>query len=168
MEFDLLYSNVTDFLANSEKHSLTFIITFNVLSYTGFYSYMENILKLRKQYNRDRQLVWFDVPQLTDPDFMNPKLLPEMVKELEKTVEFMKYNPETRWNEFKGFSDFEISKVQRLIDWIKSDTAFDKEKSMKNFWLFWAEHDKRRGTNFLNTFPELENFYENCRQINGY
>ncbi len=168
MDFDLLYSNVTDFLANSEKHSLTFIITFNVLSYTGFYSYMENILKLRKQYNRDRQLVWFDVPQLTDPDFMNPKLLPEMVKELEKTVEFMKYNPETRWNEFKGFSDFEISKVQRLIDWIKSDTAFDKEKSMKNFWLFWAEHDKRRGTNFLNTFPELENFYENCRQINGY
>lgn len=167
MDFNLLYSNVTDFLANSEKHSLTFIITFNVLSYTGFYSYIENILKLRKQYNRGRQLIWFDVPQLTDPDFMNPKLLPDMVKELERTIEFMKYNPETRWNEFKGFSDFEISKVQRLIDWIKSDTGFDKEKGMKNFWLFWTEHDRRRGTNFLNTFPELENFYENCRQING-
>lgn len=167
MDFNLLYSNVTDFLANSEKHSLTFIITFNVLSYSGFYSYIENILKLRKQYNRGRQLIWFDVPQLTDPDFLNPKLLPEMVSELERTIEFMKYNPETRWNEFKGFSDFEISKVQRLIDWIKSDTGFDKEKGMKNFWLFWTEHDRRRGTNFLNTFPQLENFYESCRQING-
>ncbi len=167
MDFDLLYNNVTDFLANSEKHSLTFIITFNALRYTGFYNYIENILKLRKKYNRGRQLVWFDVPQLTDPDFLNPKLLPEMISELERTIDFMKYNPETRWNEFKGFSDFEISKVQRLIDWIRSDTGFDKTKAMKNFYLFWSEHDIRRGTSFLNTFPELENFYKQCRQING-
>jgi hypothetical protein len=167
MDFDILYRNVTDFLANSDKHSLTFIITFNVLSYTGFYNYIENILKLRKKYNKGRQLVWFDVPQLTDPDFMNPKLLPSMISELEKTIEFMKYNPETKWNEFKGFSDFEISKVQRLIDWIKSETGFDRNKAMKNFYLFWTEHDNRRGTNFLNTFPELTGFYNECKTING-
>jgi len=167
MDFDLLYKNVTDFLANSSKHSLTFIITFNVLSYTGFYNYVENILKLRKQYNNGRQMIWFDVPQLTDPDFMNPKLLPEMVTELERTIEFMKYNPETKWNEFKGFSDFEISKVQRLVDWIKSDTGFDKQKAMKNFNLFWTEHDKRKGTDFLNTFPELEFFWNQCKDLNG-
>lgn len=167
MDFNLLHENITDYLANSQKHSLTFIITFNVLSYTGFYSYIENILNLRKQYNQGRQLVWFDVPQLTDPDFMNPKLLPDMVRELERTVDFMKYNPETKWNEFKGFSDFEISKVQRLIDWIKSDTKFDRHKAMKNFYLFWSEHDRRRSTNFLNTFPELEQFYNECKQLNG-
>ncbi len=167
MDFNILYRNISDFLSNSDKHSLTFIITFNVLSYTGFYDYMENILKLRKQFNRGRQLIWFDVPQLTDPDFMNPKLLPNMVKELERTIEFMKYNPETRWNEFKGFSDFEISKVQRLIDWINADTGFDRNKAMKNFHLFWSEHDRRRGTSFLNTFPELEYFYNECKQLNG-
>ena len=167
MDFDLLYKNITDFLANSEKHSLTFIITFNALSYSGFYSYIENILKLRKKYNQGRQLVWFDVPQLTDPDFMNPKLLPEMVSELERTIDFMKYNPETKWNEFKGFSDFEISKVQRLVDWIKSNTDFDRNKGMKNFYLFWSEHDKRRGTDFLNTFPELEYFWNQCKDANG-
>jgi hypothetical protein len=149
-------------LQNSDKHSLTFIITFTALSYTGFYSYIENILKLRKQYNKGRQLVWFDVPQLLDPDFLNPKLLPEMVSELERTIEFMKYNPETRWNEFKGFSDFEISKVQRLIDWIKSDTGFNRELAMENFYLFFSQHDARRDTNFLNTFPELENFWKEC------
>jgi hypothetical protein len=26
------------------------------------------------------------------------------------------------------------------------------------------EHDKRRGTNFLKTFPELEEFYRECEQ----
>ena len=165
MDFDLLYKNVCDYLENGDKHSLTFIITFNVLSYTGFYNYIENILKLRKRFNKGRQLIWFDVPQLLDPEFLNPKLLPHLVTELEKTIEFMKYNPETRWNEFKGFSDFEISKVQRLVDWIKSDTAFDKELAMKNFYLFFSQHDKRRGTDFLNTFPDLENFWKECKSL---
>lgn len=164
MDFNLLYNNVCDYLQNSDKHSLTFIITFNALSYTGFYNYIENILKLRKTYNKGRQLVWFDVPQLLDPDFLNPKLLPELVSELERTIEFMKYNPETRWNEFKGFSDFEISKVQRLIDWVKSDTGFNRELAMENFYLFFSQHDQRRGTNFLNTFPELENFWNKCEE----
>ena len=47
MDFDMLYTNVTDYLQNGDKHSLTFIITFNALSYTRFYEYIENILKLR-------------------------------------------------------------------------------------------------------------------------
>jgi len=165
MDFNLLYNNVCDYLQNSEKHSLTFIITFNVLSYTGFYNYIENILKLRKQFNKGRQLIWFDVPQLMDPDFLNPKLMPELVSELERTIDFMKYNPETRWNEFKGFSDFEISKVQRLVDWIKSNTGFNTETAKENFYLFFSQHDERRGTNFLNTFPELTNFWKQCEAI---
>jgi hypothetical protein len=165
MNFELLYNNVCDYLQNSDKHSLTFIITFNVLSYTGFYLYMENILKLRKQFNKGRQLVWFDVPQLLDPDFLNPKLLPGLITELERTVEFMKYNPETKWNEFKGFSDFEISKVERLINWIKSNTGFNQELAMQNFYLFFSQHDERRGTDFLNTFPELETFWNECKNV---
>jgi hypothetical protein len=162
MDFNLLYKNITDYLQNGDKHSLTFIITFNALSYTRFYEYLENILKLRKQFNKGRQLVWFDVPQLIDPDFLNPKLLPELVSELERTIEFMKYNPETKWNEFKGFSDFEISKVQRLIDWIKSDTGFNSDLAKENFYLFFSQQDKRQGTDFLNTFPELETFWKEC------
>jgi organic radical activating enzyme len=165
MDFNLLYKNVCDYLQNSSKHSLTFIITFNVLSYTGFYNYIENILKLRKQYNNGRQLIWFDVPQLMDPDFLNPKLIPELISELERTIAFMKNNPETRWNEFKGFSDFEISKVQRLIDWIKSDTGFNVELAKENFYLFFSQHDTRRSTNFINTFPELINFWKQCEAI---
>lgn len=168
MNFDLLYKNICDYLENSDKHSLTFIITFNALSYTGFYNYIENILKLRKKFNKGRQLVWFDVPQLLDPQFLNPKLLPHLITELEKTVDFMKYNPETRWNDFKGFSDFEISKVQRLIDWIKSDTSFDRQSAMKNFYLFFNQHDERRGTDFLNTFPELKDFWNECKKLYEY
>ena len=165
LDFDTLYKNVTQYLTSCEMHSLTFIITFNVLSYPKFKTYIENILRLRKEYNTDRQLIWFDIPQLTYPEWLNPKMLPSMVSELEDTLEFMKANKETLDIRFKGFKDFEIHKVQRLIDWIKTPPEFDKELHMKNFYLFITEHDKRRGTDFFNTFPELVDFFEECKEV---
>lgn len=166
MNFDKLLTNVKDFLTNGNKHSVTFIITFNALSYTGIAEYLKNILKLRRRYSKRRQLVWFDIPQLQDPDYLNPKLIPELVVELEAAIRFMKMNKEGRWNQFMGFSDFEVSKVQRLIDWINSDTGFDRAKAMNNFYLFFSQHDQRRGTDFLTTFPELTQFWIECDKHN--
>jgi len=164
LDFCTLYTNVTEYLQVSQKHSLTFIITFNALSYTGFVKYIKNIHKLRKEYNTDRQLIWFDIPMLNDPMWLNPKLLPELVTELEEAIAYMNTNKEGMFNRFKGFKDFEISKVQRLIDWINSDTGFNRTKAMKDFYMFFSQHDNRRGTNFLNTFPELETFWNDCGQ----
>jgi diketogulonate reductase-like aldo/keto reductase len=125
LNFETLYNNVTDYLANGKKHSLTFIVTFNALSYTGWLELIHNILKLRKKFNTDRQLIWFDVPQLSSPEWLNPKMLSNMVNVLEHSVRYMKANIETEATRFKGFKDFEISKVQRLIDWIKTKPEFD-------------------------------------------
>ena len=167
MDFDLLYQNITDFLANGDKHSLTFIITFNVLSYSGFVEYIKNIHKLRNQFSKGRQLIWFDIPQLQDPDFLNSKLLPEMIIELETAKTYMLENTEGLFNHHKGFKDFEVSKVQRLIDWIKQESNFDKNKAMKNFYMFFTEQDRRRNTNFVNTFPELTDFWNTCKDTHG-
>jgi len=163
LDFERLNKNIRMYLKHSQKHSLTFIITFNALSYTGIHSYMEYILSLRNKYNKDRQLVWFDIPQLQDPDYLNPKLIPELVSELERTMKFMILHKEGITNRHKGFKDFEISKVQRLIDWVNSDTGFDQKKGMVNFYKFFTEHDRRRGTDFLKVFPELENFWNRCK-----
>jgi sulfatase maturation enzyme AslB (radical SAM superfamily) len=163
MDFDILYNNVTDFLRNSRKHSLTFIVTFNALSYTGWVNYVKQIHRLRQDFCKDRQLIWFDVPMLTTPEWLNPKIIPELVEELEKSVKYMTDNKETSFNRFHGFKDFEISKVQRLIDWVKGPSDFDKELAMKNFYLYFTEQDRRRDTNFLEVFPELENFWNECK-----
>jgi sulfatase maturation enzyme AslB (radical SAM superfamily) len=166
LAFDTLYANVTEYLRDSRKHSLTFIITYNVLSYPGFFNYIENILKLRQTYNTDRQLIWFDVPQLSSPEWMDPRLAPEMVTELERALTFMRANKETWTTRFKGFKDFEIDKLQRLIDWIRG-SGFDNEIALKNFYLYFAEHDRRRGTEFLSVFPELNRLWEKSKQLNG-
>jgi hypothetical protein len=35
----------------------------------------------------------------------------------------------------------------------------------RDFFIFFDEHDRRRGTNFVKTFPELEEFYNFCKNI---
>jgi hypothetical protein len=168
MDFEVLNKNIREFLVKgNDKHSLTFICTFNLLSYSGWMEYIQNILKLRQEFNTTRQLIWFDVPQLHYPEWLNPKLLPEMVSVLEESIEFMKANKETMETAFKGFKDYEISKVQRLIDWVKSPTEFDTDAAMKNFYLFIEEGDKRNQTNFLETFPELNTFWTQCKAKHG-
>lgn len=159
MNFDQLLKNVKQFLKEGDRHSLSFINTFNVLSYTGFPEYIKNIFQLREEFNTTRQLIWFDVPQLHYPEWLNPKLTPERTSILEETVEFMEKHRESSDNLFKGFRDHEISKVKRLIDWIKSPVEFDVATAKQNFKLFINESDHRNQTNFLQTFPELNTFY---------
>lgn len=160
LDFSVFYKNIIQYLEECDRHSLTFIITFNTLSYSGIFNYIQQIHRLRKQYSKQRQMIWFDIPQLTYPDYMNSKLMPEQIGSLEQCVDYMENNKDGDSNEFQGFSDFEISKVTRLINWIKSDTGFDKNKAEKNFKAFFRQHDKRRNTNFVNVFPELKGYYE--------
>jgi hypothetical protein len=41
----------------------------------------------------------------------------------------------------------------------------DTLRNRKDFVSFVDEHDKRRGTNFLATFPEMEEFYRMCKEL---
>jgi len=36
-----------------------------------------------------------------------------------------------------------------------------------DFYLFFSEHDRRRGTNFLKTFPTMAEFWDTCRKAAG-
>ena len=35
-----------------------------------------------------------------------------------------------------------------------------------DFYNWFNEYDRRRGVNFLETFPEMENFYNHCKELN--
>jgi hypothetical protein len=38
------------------------------------------------------------------------------------------------------------------------------KEGRRDFFNWFNEYDRRRGTNLLETFPELENFYFECGQ----
>ena len=51
-----------------------------------------------------------------------------------------------------------------MVDYMNSDV--DKLTILrKDFVAFVDEYDKRRGTNFHRTFPELTNFYNQCKDL---
>ena len=169
LDFDVLYKNITQYLRESKKHSLTFIITANLLSLPNWLTYIKNIHKLRQEFNTDRQLIWFDTPMLHDPKWMSMKLAsPELLQSLQDSIDYMQQNPETALNRFKGFKDFEVDKVRRLHKWASEPLNTDEEaKAKKNFNLFFNQHDQRRNTNIRKTFPELTTFIDNCEALNA-
>jgi hypothetical protein len=70
---------------------------------------------------------------------------------------------ETRLD-FSLFKDFEIQKMQRnLAYWRKHAKQDNMQK--KNFYAFFAEHDRRRGTSFEQTFPEMQEFWQECKSL---
>jgi hypothetical protein len=47
-------------------------------------------------------------------------------------------------------------------------TQYTNEKLLegkRDFFNWFTEYDRRRGTDFVATFPELENFYYDCRIV---
>ena len=168
LDFEELHKNITQYLGESSKHSLTFIITANLLSLPGWLDYIKNILKLRQTYNTDRQLIWFDTPMLHDPKWMSMKLAtPAMLQPLLDSIEYMEANKETANNRFKGFKDFEVDKVRRLYEWANEPLNTDEAlRAKRNFDLFFKQHDLRRNTDIRQTFPELKDFIEECRLSN--
>ena len=66
-----------------------------------------------------------------------------------------------------GYSDIEVQKLRRLYDWHLSRDFDDEQiiEDRRNFYRFFSEHDKRRGTDFCKVFPEFEEFYNDCKEL---
>jgi hypothetical protein len=64
---------------------------------------------------------------------------------------------------FEGFKPYEILKLKRDLA-IMRETLTEESQSInkRNFYLFINEMDRRRQTNFLQTFPELREYWKSC------
>ena len=106
--------------------------------------------------------------EISDPDARNHIYgmpYPEWKeKYLKPQLDFMLNNLEdmhVRGKENMGFFKWEADKFQRLYDIIDQEQQdeWTVTNNRKDFITFVNEHDKRRGTDFLKTFPEMEKEY---------
>jgi hypothetical protein len=65
------------------------------------------------------------------------------------------------------FSILEYEKFRRVVDYMSSTNySLDKiTEGRRDFFNWFTEYDRRRGTDFCKTFPELVKFYEDCNGI---
>jgi len=180
LNFYTLQKNVLDYLNKTNNTTLTFINTFNIFSVLKTKEFLEYILELRSQFSRDkqgikyipihdpnhkhpdyeihpRQRIWFDVPLLRYPSWQSIELLPSgFEKYIEDAIMFMEKHVDT--SNFVGFYDFEIDKLKRNLNILKSSIASPSYNTLverKNFVEFFKQYDERRGTDLKKTFPEL-------------
>ena len=168
LDFTLLWNRVNQFLAEvPERSSITFIVTMNNLSVTSFRELMVAILGLRQIYSNHYQRVWFDTPVLHNPSWQSMQILPESyAQELERVYIWMMSQVETEETRFKGFKDYEINRLDRDIAWMRNGSDSDPNYLQQNkadFYRFFNEHDLRRNTNFLQTFPEMGEWWAECK-----
>jgi len=163
LDFNRLTDNVETYLRDIPyRNSLTFIITMNNLSVTGFLPLMKWILDLRRQHSRTYQRVWFDTPVLRQPAWQSLQTLSESyAAKLEQARDFMVANLETESDPFHGFKDYEVQRLERDIAWMRS-TINVSTQDLGDFYRFFSEHDRRRGTNFEKTFPEMLAWWKQC------
>jgi hypothetical protein len=167
LNFERLWNNVNRFLNEvPNRSSLTFIITMNNLNVTSVGDLITNIHGLREIYSKTYQRVWFDTPILRKPEWQNIQLLSESyVDQLEMVWSFMLKKLETVDRPYKGFKDYELQRLQRVIDYMREGSKLDADfvnKQKANFFKFFKEHDNRRKTNFVTTFPDMREFYLEC------
>ena len=168
MDFNRVLARVEFFLRHiPNRNSLTFIITMNNLSVLGIKQQLEIVLALRRYHSSTYQRVWFDTPLLRTPTWQSLQILPPVYADrLEDVANWMEANLETADSPFQGFKDYEVQRMRRDIDWMREGSKLDPEYvtlQRADFYRFFNEHDKRRGTGFLNTFPEMKEFWDECR-----
>jgi len=168
LNFSRMAYNVDKFLTEIPyRNSLTFIITMNNLGVLGLQQQLEWILALRRKHSTTYQRVWFDTPLLRQPAWQSLQILPPVyVTMLERVADWMELNLEQPEDPFHGFKDYEVQRMRRDIAWMREGAALDPDYvrlQRADFYRFFNEHDKRRKTNFLETFPQMREFWDECK-----
>jgi len=169
--FDRFWKNCHKFLRECPIPSLTFMITYNALSVPKFDEFIKGVHELKNSYQNEYRLYpphscVIDISYLRYPSHQSIKVLYKkfipLIKKQIKLIESLRYNSDGH----EIFTEMEVGKLKRIYDWMNSPI---NKKSLKvdryNFYKYFQEHDKRRGTNFISTFPELKDFYIYCGKV---
>ena len=162
--------NLDTYLTKTNR-PITFMITFNILSVPSFTTLLNKILEWRVRYNGTEQNKWqrirFDTPYLKEPLQYDMLILPkdEFMPYMKQHLAFIKDNLDDK--DRTRFSELEYEKFRRVVDYMDSTnyTAEKLKEGRRDFFNWFTEYDRRRGTDFTKTFPELENFYYDCRTV---
>ena len=172
LDVDLWEKNLDLFIKKTGS-PVTFMCTFNILSVTSYISFLEKVLEWRNKYkdvydNTGARKIIFDIPYLKEPLQYDMLILPkeEYLPYFDKILNFVKDNLDE--SDSTKFSDLEYERFRRVRDYFATKTYSDEKllEGRKDFYNWFTEYDRRRDVNFLETFPEMSAFFEQCKQLN--
>jgi len=173
LDYNKWMDNCHRVLREIPRAKLTVMSTYNALSVISYKDFLKDMLELRVEYSNEieRHPISVDIPYLRWPEHQAMNILTEdFLSLVEDQVTFMYKNTQvTQWPPLcgNGYYDYEINRMERVYKVFKHHLLSNQDvtKQRKDFVLFVDEHDRRRGTNFLKTFPEMEEFYNLCKSL---
>ena len=139
--------------------------TFNALSVFTYSDLIDRVFEM-KRIHQNNERYWVSAIQLDTsylrwPSHLSVKILDDGHKELilESAKKALYYGIKEFTHDNYGFSNVEIQKIKRIYDYAIGDSLFNVDKNKKDFIKFVDELDVRRGTDFVETFPQLKEYY---------
>ena len=169
LDINLWETNMKEYLG-STGFPLSIMCTFNILSVTSFTLFLEKMLEWRKEfYDPNRRKIRFDTPYLKEPLQYDMNILPKenFLPYFDKILQFIDANRDD--NDMTKFSDLEYERFRRVRNYFATSNYTEERiiEGRKDFFNWFNAYDFRRNVNFLKTFPEMTDFYNLCKDLNG-
>lgn len=170
LDLRVFEENLLYYLKNTQQN-VTLMITFNIFSVMNFSQLLKKILEWRAQfaenlYSEHVHRIRFDISYLKEPLQYDINLLPKnlFMSYMDEHLAFIKNNMDNRKKD--SFSHMEFQRFLRIYEYM-ANTFYSEEKlteGRKDFYNFFTEFDKRRSCRLLQTFPELTDFLQLCKE----
>jgi organic radical activating enzyme len=167
LDYNKWISNIRRVLDEVPNCTFTIMSTYNIMSVFSYKTFIRDILKIKREYgnhNNPHSPIILDVPYLRHPEHQSIFILPEkFIPLIYDQVTMLYQNLQNKdWFETsnKGFFQWEADKFKRVYELVmnqKDPTSVSRNQM--DFVRFVDEHDIRRDTNFLETFPEMVDTY---------
>lgn len=159
LQYQQWLANVRMLAESGAVKALHVMCTINSLCLDSLPKFLDQIVELKKQYGRD--FPNFTLNILRFPSFQSPLVLPD---ELRTQYKNRLYGWMLHHRDTEVLHQHERNHVQRLIDYLDvvktpHADAFEMPKLQNDFKQFYQQYDQRRGKNFAEAFPSLENWY---------
>jgi organic radical activating enzyme len=159
LDYDLWMHNVQELLEHNSIKALHVMCTINALCLDSLPHFLTQLMRLKQVYGKER--VSFTLNILRFPSFQSPLVLPDDLRTQfkHKLTEWLGVNITNPL-----LHEHEINHTQRLIDYLDvvktpHSEAFEMTKLLFDFKTFYDQYDTRRGKNFVSTFTNLSDWY---------
>ena len=166
LDYGYWYANVQRVL-NETDANVAIMTTLNILSLPTFCRFIEDIMKLRVEFNRDlaHNRIPLSVNYLRFPPHLQCTLLDKTTRisyagDIENLAEsWLKYYSPDK---FARIYLEEFDQIQRFCEYLRMDQTADKYRG--DFVKYIKEYDKRREKDFRNVFPQYAHLLEDWNE----